>query len=84
MECRIFKDYEKLNISEITCDIGWVVVDAYLDGIEISAQQLLADPEFNKMFNDLRHYTDLQLYGDETSKTIDLKVIAYRERSKVV
>lgn len=79
MKKTISADMQMPNITETTCDVGWVVVDACLDGLETSANQLFDDPEFKRMFDELRRYTDRQLYGDEKSHTIEMELTLYRE-----
>lgn len=79
MKKAILSDVKMPDISETECDVGWVVVDAYLDGLEVSAQQLFDDPEYKRMFDELRRYTDIKLYGDDKSHTIEIGVKLYRE-----
>ena len=45
------------------CHTGWLVVDAYLNGLEECASELMQDPEYEKRFDAMRRYTNLQLYG---------------------
>lgn len=82
MEKEVLHDVKMPEISVMDCDVGWVVVDAYLEGLEVSAQQLFDDLEYKRLFDELRRYVDLQLYGDEKSQTIDMKVKLYRENAE--
>lgn len=63
------------------CDVGWVIVDAYLDGLEASAPELFGDREYKRIFDEMRHYTDLQLYGGDEFNMDDLEVVIYRDKN---
>lgn len=65
--------------SKRTCNIGWAVADAYLEGLQECADQLFGDPEFKRMFDEMRSYINKQLYGDEKITMGELEVTVFQD-----
>ena len=74
-------DFSKLpKMPAERIDLGWIIVDAYLDGLELVTSELSADPEYKKRFDALRSYTDLMINGSEDRIMIDTAATVYREK----
>lgn len=68
------------RFERVKCHVGWIVVEAYLDGMEAIASELFDDPEYKERFDSLRKYINYQIYGDEKTDVADVEVVVYREK----
>ncbi len=79
MEKETLKKLRLPNVQTARVDIGWFIVDAYLDGLAANAAELFGDEEYKKLFDALRSYTDRMLYDGDENNIIDIHVTVYRE-----
>lgn len=80
MENNMQKEFELPVTASRTCDVGWLIVEAYLDGLESSARELFGDIEYKNMFDGLRKYTNRKLYGCDEFNMVDIELTIYQEQ----